>query len=167
MAHTRDAVAALKNALAELPAASRTTMSTRHAIAELADTISGLRARGYTLDEVARILTERGIRVAPNTLRSYLGRQRSRRRATARSAEQAVGGGRRSGDGTPEATPGETDAALAGDTATAPVGDMPTAMAGETAGDKRGRMGGAEQGTGASSLARGRAFPYRPDDNDL
>jgi hypothetical protein len=160
-------VAALKNALAELPAASRTTMSTRHAIAELADTINGLRTRGYTLDEVARILTERGIRVAPNTLRSYLGRQRSKRRATTRSAERAVGGGRRAADGMPGATPGETDAALAGDTATAPAADVPAAMADDTAGDKRRSMGGAEEGRGAPSLARRGAFPYRPDDNDL
>ena len=71
----------MKEELASLPAPERRSITTREAVAEMADVIEKLRGRGYTIDEVAQLLTQRGLELAPSTLRSYLrgGTRRAKR----------------------------------------------------------------------------------------
>ena len=59
------------------------------AIAQIADEITALQQRGYTLEEVAGILTAEGVEVTLGTLKEYLQRIRIRRdRAAKRAARR-------------------------------------------------------------------------------
>jgi hypothetical protein len=152
MDHERDVVAAMKMALAELPEPSRNKISTRDAIAEMADTINELRTRGYTLADVAQLLTERGMRVAANTLRAYLRSRRGRSRSKPRHGGGAVG---RDGN----AAGVEIKAASAG--------EMPAQTRGAqnvTGAPGKAQVAGDET-RAAPALRRG--FALRPDDDDL
>ena len=98
MDYERDAVAVLKGALEALPERERRKVSTREAIEEMAETISASLAKGYTQQEIAQLLTDRGMRVAPNTLRAYLRNRRSKGKRKLRQNDRSVegeGGGMR------------------------------------------------------------------------
>src|SRR5579859_1588882 len=64
----------LKTQMLNMPAAEPTEMSLVQAIRALAPDIRDMQARGYTMAQVADILTSTGIRIATTTLRSYLSR---------------------------------------------------------------------------------------------
>jgi hypothetical protein len=59
------------------------------AIAEIADEITALQSRGYTLGEVAGILTAEGVEVTLGTLKEYLQRIRIRREKAAQRARRS------------------------------------------------------------------------------
>ncbi len=146
MDYEPDAVAALKQALEALPKRQRRKLSTREAIAEMADTISASLLKGYTQEEIAQLLTTRGIRVAPSTLRQYLRRHRGKARRKLRKADPAVGG---AGG---EAAPGKQP-----DTRPAPSPESGLATPAATTVATTART----PSVGATT------FPYRDDDNDL
>jgi hypothetical protein len=58
------------------------------AIAEIADEITALQQRGYTLEEVAGILTAEGVEITFGTLKEYLQRIRVRRDKAAKRARR-------------------------------------------------------------------------------
>ena len=58
------------------------------AIAEIADEITALQQRGYTLEEVAGILTAEGVEITFGTLKEYLQRIRVRREKAAKRARR-------------------------------------------------------------------------------
>jgi hypothetical protein len=58
------------------------------AIAEIADEITALQQRGYTLEEVASILTAEGVEITFGTLKEYLQRIRVRRDKAAKRARR-------------------------------------------------------------------------------
>jgi hypothetical protein len=58
------------------------------AIAEIADEITALQQRGYTLEEVAGILTAEGVEITFGTLKEYLQRIRIRRDKAAKRARR-------------------------------------------------------------------------------
>jgi hypothetical protein len=58
------------------------------AIAEIADEITALQRRGYTLEEVAGILTAEGVEITFGTLKEYLQRIRIRRDKAAKRARR-------------------------------------------------------------------------------
>lgn len=77
--------------LRDLPDKPRESWSLREAIHLLKDTIYGALDRGYSYEEVADLLSDRGIKISPSSLKSYLassrkvagesnGRKRGRRR---------------------------------------------------------------------------------------
>ncbi len=58
------------------------------AVAEIADEITALQQRGYTLEEVAGILTAEGVEITFGTLKEYLQRIRIRRDKAAKRARR-------------------------------------------------------------------------------
>lgn len=58
--------------LAQLPEKPRDAWSLREAIEQLKDPIDGALSRGYTHDEIAGMLSEKGVRISPSSLKSYL-----------------------------------------------------------------------------------------------
>ena len=119
MPHERDMIAALKADLAALPPPTRTKLSTREAVTEMADVIEQLRARRYNLREVAELLTKRGLHVAENTLRAYLRQQRRKPRQKNRLGERAI-------EGEQSGAPKVPAPASAVNTAAATVGGEPS-----------------------------------------
>lgn len=67
----------LKTQLEELP--TRQTLRPYDVIAQLADTISGVRNRGYDIDDLVAVLNNAGIALARNTVRNYLSKARNAR----------------------------------------------------------------------------------------
>jgi hypothetical protein len=80
MSVTIEDIEALRRILTELPRHQPKEVSKQDAIALLASELGGARRRGYTPDELARILSERGVAINAATLRGYLRRNRSSRR---------------------------------------------------------------------------------------
>jgi hypothetical protein len=58
--------------LAQLPEKPRDAWSLREAIEQLKDPIDGALVRGYTHEEIAGILSEKGVKISPSSLKSYL-----------------------------------------------------------------------------------------------
>jgi hypothetical protein len=84
-------LAALKEQLSALPPATRNGVTPREFLDEMADVIRGLRARGYTIDAVATLLRERGVKISARTLRRHLASKRrktSRQPTSARAVEE-------------------------------------------------------------------------------
>jgi hypothetical protein len=80
MSVTIEDIEALRSILTELPRHQPKEVSKQEAIALLASELGAARRRGYTPDELARILSERGVAINAATLRGYLRRNRSSRR---------------------------------------------------------------------------------------
>lgn len=72
MTITPDMIAELRGTLAALPEKPKTSFTARDAVAALASEIQAARTNGYGLSDIAAMLEERGIRVSPSTLGSYL-----------------------------------------------------------------------------------------------
>lgn len=68
----------LKGRLEEMP--PRQHLRPYDVIAELAESISGVRSRGYDLDDLVTVLSDVGIKLTRNTVRNYLSRARKRAR---------------------------------------------------------------------------------------
>ncbi len=71
----------VKAQLSELPVANVQTrdVSKQEAIKLLARDITGLQRKGYSLDQVAALLSERGIPINTGTLKSYMRRTKRKR----------------------------------------------------------------------------------------
>lgn len=69
----------LRRKLDELPpqAATHRAISKQEAVALLAKEVAALQNRGYTMDEIANVLSNNGLPVAVSTLKSYLSRAKS------------------------------------------------------------------------------------------
>lgn len=80
----------LRQALTELPP-HETSVSAMAAIAQLADDIRALKARGYTNALVVEILTAQGIPVSHATLRTYLSRIERSRQPKRKSKYETAG----------------------------------------------------------------------------
>jgi hypothetical protein len=80
MTHGRETIAALKTQLAQLPPVERTKLTTRELVREMGREIELLRTRGYSIEAIAGLLTERGVKITPGTLRSYRSQVRGRKK---------------------------------------------------------------------------------------
>lgn len=99
-------VEALRNLLAGLPRHEAREVTKQEAVALLASEIRAAQRRGYPPEEIARILSEKGVPINVATLRGYLRRTRKSRpkrpakttaqasslKATATSSERSTGG---------------------------------------------------------------------------
>jgi hypothetical protein len=104
----------LRSQLEDLP--PRQTLRPYDVIAQLAETITGVQARGYEIDDLVAVLNAAGITLARNTVRNYLSRAlRERARNPVKTAVADVvraPSGQDSGDG-PAAPLPEHQGALA------------------------------------------------------
>lgn len=82
MSVTIEDIEALRRILTDLPRHQPRQVSKQEAIALLSSELGGARRRGYTPDELARILSERGVAINAATLRGYLRRNRKSRKAS-------------------------------------------------------------------------------------
>jgi hypothetical protein len=85
-------IEALRRVLAELPRHQPKEVSKQEAIALLASELGTARRRGYKPDELARILSERGVAINAPTLRGYLRRNRRSRGKQEGKTESQPGG---------------------------------------------------------------------------
>jgi hypothetical protein len=79
MAITIDDVEALKRELEELPRNQPRQVTKQEAVAMLASHLGSAKRRGYSPEELAGILSARGIEINAPTLRGYLRRNRKKR----------------------------------------------------------------------------------------
>jgi hypothetical protein len=70
----------LRRELSELPATRPRIVSKQKAIAELTAEFGAAQRRGYTIEDLAQLLADRGLAMTPGTLRGYLRRNRKKRR---------------------------------------------------------------------------------------
>lgn len=70
--HTLDTLETLKAEIEKLP--PRRQLSPYEVVAELAESISGARTRGYDIDHIVTMLRAAGINLARTTVRNYLSR---------------------------------------------------------------------------------------------
>lgn len=80
MAITIDDIEALRRHLAELPRNQPREVTKQEAITLLAAELGAAKRRGYSPEELARLLSENGIGINAATLRGYLRRTRKARR---------------------------------------------------------------------------------------
>ncbi len=71
--------------LQELPEKPKENLSLREAVGQLRDQIQAALAKGYSYDDLAKMLTEKGIEISATTLKSYVpaGRRQSNKDKTA------------------------------------------------------------------------------------
>ncbi len=69
---TKDAIENAADFLKDLPEKPKDSWSLREAIEQLQDSIKAALDRGYTHEEVSEMLTQKGIRISPSSLKSYL-----------------------------------------------------------------------------------------------
>ena len=72
--------------LAQLPEKPRDAWSLREAIEQLKDPIDGALGRGYTHEEIAGMLSEKGVKISPSSLKSYLAATRKNSEGKTRRA---------------------------------------------------------------------------------
>jgi hypothetical protein len=117
LGHRKNEIERLKDSLADLPALATVEVSKQEAVRLLAPTIHGLQAKGYSLDRIAELVSERGVTIAPTTLKSYLQRVKPRRKAPAKTirrqmateSEASSGDARANVKATPPARHGQAD----------------------------------------------------------
>ena len=107
MPFTTDELEVLRRELSELPATRPRIVSKQKAIAELTAELGAAQRRGYTIEDLAQLLADRGLAMTPGTLRGYLRRNRKKRRPgkneTAEKRETAPDAGVDKNEETPAA----------------------------------------------------------------
>lgn len=92
----RERVGEIADKLRAMPPSSENAQMTKQAaISELAEEIRQLQQRGYTTNEIARVLSDEGLAIAPATLKNYMQRSRSdttRRTVGKRKTATAIAG---------------------------------------------------------------------------
>jgi hypothetical protein len=91
MAITIDHVEALRRHLAELPRNQPKEVTKQEAITLLSTELGAARRRGYSPEELARLLSENGITINVATLRGYLRNRRSRKRPQGKTTPPVAG----------------------------------------------------------------------------
>jgi hypothetical protein len=95
-----DDVEALRSILASLPRNQPKQVSKQEAIASLVSELGAAQRRGYSADDLARLMSEKGIEVNGPTLRNCLRRLRKKRRPHDKTRAREA-----SADSTPVASP--------------------------------------------------------------
>ncbi len=91
MKHRLERILQIKDDLAALPEVSidqKELLSTQEAVTVLADVVSGLQTKGYTLDMIGSLLQDRGFKMSKSTLQRYLQRSGLPRAAAKKSASR-------------------------------------------------------------------------------
>jgi hypothetical protein len=88
-----DDVEVLRSILSALPRHQPQQVSQQEAIASLASELRVAQRRGYTTDDLARLMSEKGVEINGPTLRNCLRRLRKKRRARDKSKAGTASGG--------------------------------------------------------------------------
>ena len=132
---TADDLEILRRELSELPTTRPRTVTKQRAIAELGPELAAAQRRGYTVEDLAQLLADRGLAMTPGTLRGYLRRNRKKRRAGkpgTGASQQPIGGN------AIEEGMRETAARKAVNDAGPPAGTPAASSPGKTESDARG-----------------------------
>lgn len=108
MAITIDDIEALRRRLTELPRNQPREVSKQEAVALLASELGAARRRGYSPEDLSRLMSEQGVAINAATLRGYLRRKRRSRKGqhgTATSVGAKAASTARSASGAPAARP--------------------------------------------------------------
>lgn len=83
MSITLESIEKLQQSLRELPVVEDKSreLNKQEAVALLVDEVEGLKKKGYSLEQIAGLLTEGGFAIKPPTLKSYLSRARGVRKS--------------------------------------------------------------------------------------
>ncbi|MBD2090842.1 hypothetical protein H6F67_13380 [Microcoleus sp. FACHB-1515] len=78
--------------LAELPEKPKEKLSLREAITQIQDQIKAALAKGYSYEDIAKILGDRGIDISASTLKNYVpaGKRQATKERTARKRNAKV-----------------------------------------------------------------------------
>ena len=82
-----DSIAVKLKSLPELPR-EKEAVSMQDAIKALAPTIAGLQKKGYSLVDIAKHLSDDGLKIAPLTLKNYLRRTKTRQKPKSKKPAQ-------------------------------------------------------------------------------
>lgn len=87
MAIQQSTIEALKAKMKDAPevAKEKRNVSKQEAIRELRKEIEAMQKRGYTLDEIAKFLSDGGLQITTPTLKSYMQRAKPSKAATAKA----------------------------------------------------------------------------------
>lgn len=88
-----DDVEALRSILTSLPRNQPKQVSKQEAIASLVSELAGAQRRGYSADDLAQLMSEKGIDINGPTLRNCLRRLRKKRRARDKAKAPRASGG--------------------------------------------------------------------------
>ncbi len=90
MKYSAEQLEAVAAELRQLPPVKNAkTLSKQDAIRVLAEELLALKSRGYTLDQIAEALGQRGIEISTPTLKNYLNRTKAKRPKAARKRAAA------------------------------------------------------------------------------
>lgn len=97
--------------LQELPEKPKENLSLREAVGQLRDQIQAALAKGYSYDDLAKMLTEKGIEISATTLKSYVpaGKRQSNKDKAA-APQKRTRRSRKTEEDTETATPELTEA---------------------------------------------------------
>lgn len=86
MPFSTDDLEALRRDLAELPPARPKNVSNRDAVGALTSELAAAQRLGYSVEELAQLLSNKGLRMTAGTLKGYLQQARKKKRSNKRSS---------------------------------------------------------------------------------
>jgi hypothetical protein len=115
-----DDVEALRSILSSLPRHQPKQVSKQEAIASLVIELAAAQRRGYSADDLARLMSEKGIDINGPTLRNCLRRLRKKRRARDKAKTPQASGGTIAGSSGATSTDKKTARGASGEASTPP-----------------------------------------------
>ena len=85
MAFSTDDLEALRRDLAQLPPARPKSVSNRDAVGALTSELAAAQRLGYSVDDLAQLLSSKGLRMTAGTLKGYLQQARKKKRPNKKS----------------------------------------------------------------------------------
>jgi len=86
MAFSTDDLEALRRDLAQLPPSRPKSVSNRDAVGALTSELAAAQRLGYSVDDLAQLLSSKGLRMTAGTLKGYLQQARKKKRPNKKSA---------------------------------------------------------------------------------
>ena len=121
MAFSTDDLEALRRDLAQLPPARPKSVSNRDAVGALTSELAAAQRLGYSVDDLAQLLSSKGLRMTAGTLKGYLQQARKKKRPNKRSTTTGNPGAATA------ATAGSTSAPATAAGQAAPASSVPSA----------------------------------------
>lgn len=89
MAFSTDDLEALRRDLAQLPPARPKSVSNRDAVGALTSELAAAQRLGYSVDDLAQLLSSKGLRMTAGTLKGYLQQARKKKRSQKKSTSSS------------------------------------------------------------------------------
>ena len=104
MAFSTDDLEALRRDLAQLPPARPKSVSNRDAVGALTSELAAAQRLGYSVDDLAQLLSSKGLRMTAGTLKGYLQQARKKKRPNKKSTTTGNAGAATAGSTSAPAT---------------------------------------------------------------